>query len=217
MFILLYTTFLLADNPLIFSALGDVIYDNAKNINNLKSISQYNPEINKINKYLSDVKKTKENGFSIERGDKTMNKMEYLNHLRALSETNDHFVRSAKNNFKYALSKEDTPFFLKIINSGLIDTKKSKKKIIDYYVAHSKDIKVSGLLQSLLDKNKKLKVRKEAKKKLYQTKKMIEEARIRRIRKQDKEKQEALEKKLEDELKAKKTKIIQEQKSELFN
>ena len=215
--ILFCTTFLLADNPIVYSALGDVIYNNVGKINNLKTISQYNSEIHKIDDYVSSVEKTKKNGFSIQRGEKKIDKMDYLNHLRELSKTNDYFVRSAKHNFKNSLSKEDSVLFSKIINSGLVDTQKYKDKIINYYFAHSEDINASGVIQAYLDEDKELRVKKETQMKLYQTKKMREEAKIKRIRKNDKEKQEALEKKLEAEVKAKKIQIRQEQKSELFN
>ena len=211
------TTFLLADNPIVYSALGDVIYNNVDNINNLKTISQYNSEINKIDDYVSSVEKTKKNGFSIQRGEKKIDKMNYLNHLRELSITNDYFVRSAKNNFKSSLSKEDSVLFFKIINSGLVDTQKYKEKIINYYFAHSEDVNTSGVIQTYLDEDKELKVRKETQIKSYQTKKMREEAKINRIRQNDIEKQVALEKQLEDEVKAKKIQIRQNQKSELFN
>ncbi|MFK5937161.1 MAG: hypothetical protein QM497_02085 [Sulfurimonas sp.] len=211
------TTFLLADNPTVYSALGDVIYNNADNINNLKTINQYNTEISKIDKYVSTVDKTKKDGFSIQRGEKKIDKMDYLNHLRELSITNDYFVRSAKNNFKHSLSKEDSVLFSKIINSGLVDTQKYKEKIINYYFAHAEDINASGIVQSYLDEDKELRVRKETQIKLYQSKKMREAAKIKRIRRNDKEKQASLEKKLEDEVKAKKIEIRQEQKSELFN
>ena len=215
--ILFCTTFLLADNPIVYSALGDVIYNNVGKINNLKTISQYNSEINKIDEYVSSVEKTKKNGFSIQRGEKKIDKMDYLEHLRELSITNDYFVRSAKNNFKSSLSNEDSVLFSKIINSGLVDTQKYKEKIINYYFAHSEDINASGVIQAYLDEDKELRVKKETQMKLYQTKKMREEAKIKRIRKNDKEKQEALEKKLEAEVKAKKIQIREEQKSELFN
>ena len=211
------TTFLLADNPIVYSALGDVIYENADKINNLKTISQYSAEINQIDKYVNSVEITKKQGFSIERGEKKIDKMNYLNHLRELSTTNDYFVRSAKNNFKHSLSREDSVLFSKIINSGLVDTQKYKEKIINYYFAHVEDINASGLIQSYLDEDKELSVKKEAQRKFYQTKKMKEEAKIKRIRQNDKEKQEELEKKLDEEVKAKKLEIRRNQKSELFN
>lgn len=214
---LLCTTFLFANNPIVYAALGDVIYNNVDKINNLKSISQYSAEIDKIDKYVSSVEKTKKSGFSIERGEKKINKIDYLNSLRKLSKTNDYFVRSAKKNFKQAISKEDSLLFSKIVNSGLVDTQKYKEKIINYYFEHAEDINASGIIQSYLDEDKKLKAKKEIQVKHYQSKKMREEAKIRRIRKEDKEKQEALEKKLDAELKAKKRQIREEQKSELFN
>jgi hypothetical protein len=213
----LFTTFLLADNPIVYSALGNVIYNNVANIESLKSMNRYSAEINKIDKYVKDVEKTKKYGFAIQRGEKTIDKMDYLNTLRELSKTNDYFIRSVKKNFKYALSEEDSALFSKVINCGLVDTKKYKKRIIDYYFAHSEDINASGVIQSYLDEDKGLKVEKKTQRKLYQTKKMREKAKIKRIRKNDKEKQEELEKKLNDEVKAKKLQIREEQKSELFN
>jgi len=214
---ILFTSLLFADNPLIYSALGDVIYDNAKKINNLKNINQYASEINKIDKYIDEVKKTKKDGYSILSGDKTISKMGYLNKLRKLSKTNDYFIRSAKLYFKQSISKEDNYLFSKIINSGLIDTDKCKEQITNYYFSHSNDINSSGIIQSYLDNDKKLRVKKEAQRKLYMNKKMREEARIKRIRQDDLQKQKELEKRLDDEVKAKKLQIRKEQNRELFN
>ena len=215
--ITLFTCLLFADNPQIYSALGDVIYDNVEKINNLKTINQYDSDTNKIDKYVNEVKKTKKDGYAILKGDKTIDKMGYLNRLRKLSKTNDYFIRSAKINFKQAISKEDNCLFSKIINSGLVDTDKYKEQIINYYFAHSDDINASGVIQSYLDKDKKLRAKKEAQRKVYISKKKREEAKIKRIRENDLEKQKELEKKLDAEVKAQKLQIREEQKKELFN
>lgn len=215
-FITFFATILLAHNPKVYSALGDVIYDNVNKISKLEDIQQYEIYSDKIAQYRYDVENTKIYGLAIEAGDTNIDKKEYLNKLRTLSQSNDFFIRSVKRKFKTSLEEEDSLLFSKLINSGLLDTKANKDEIINYYFSHVEDINASGVIQTYLDNDAKLRAKKEAQRKLYKTKKMKEEERIARIRKIDKEKQAELEKKLEDEVVRKKLEIRENQKNELF-
>jgi len=211
--ICLFTTLLSAQNPIVYSALGDIIYDNIENIQNLKNIVQYKKHENKIDKYASDVKNLKEIGFKIQAGDEKYKKLEYLQNLRELSKVNDFFLRSVKINFDKSISSEDTQLFCKIINSGLIDVKEHKIQIKSYYLSHSRDINTSGVIQDILDKELIKKQKKKSRIKRL-TKKQLQEAKIRRIRENDKIKQENIKKSLEDIAIKKKIKIRQEQEQE---
>ncbi len=215
-FITFFATILLAHNPKVYSALGDVIYDNVNKISKLEDIQQYEIYSDKIAQYRYDVENTKIYGLAIEAGDTNIDKKEYLNKLRTLSQSNDFFIRSVKRKFKTSLEEEDSLLFSKLINSGLLDTKANKDEIINYYFSHVEDINASGVIQTYLDNDAKLRAKKEAQRKLYKTKQMKEEERIARIRKIDKEKQAELEKKLEDEVVRKKLEIRENQKNELF-
>ena len=212
--ICLFTTLLSAQNPIVYSALGDIIYDNIENIQNLKNIVQYKKHENKIDKYASDVKNLKEIGFKIQSGDEKYKKLEYLQNLRELSKVNDFFLRSVEKDFNKAIKCEDSKLFSKILNSGLIDVKEYKTQIKSYYLSHSRDINTSGVIQNILDKEFIKKQKKKSQVKRL-TKKQLQEAKIKRIRENDKIKQENIKKSLEDIATQKKIKIREEQKQKL--
>ncbi len=207
---------LYAQNPKAFSALGDVIYNNVNKIEKLEKIDAYDVYQKKLQDYVASVKKIKKDGFAL---DERVNhdKMKYLNKLRDFSQTNDFFVRSAQRNLELAIENQNSKLFSEIINTGLIDEKKNKNAIINYYFSHSNEINPEGLVQKYLDDDKKLRAKKEYRKSLMNAKKLREIEKIKRIRKNDKLQQEKLEKKLDDELQKKKLEIRQEQKKELSN
>jgi len=210
-------TFLSANNPKPYSALGDVIYNNVQLIDSLKNISAYKLYINDISQYVKEVQSAKKDGFALEKGSKKINKKEYLNRLRKLSKTNDYFLRGIQSSYISSMNTNNYNLFSEIINSGLIDTKKNKAEIIDYYYKHQEDINASGVIEDFLNNDAKLKALKDAQKRRYKTKKMLEEEKIKRIRDRDRKAQEDLEIKLQNELQNKKIKIREAQKKELAN
>ncbi|QOP42774.1 hypothetical protein FJR45_01935 [Sulfurimonas sediminis] len=214
LFLLILTTLLAAQNPKAFSALGDIVYNNIDKIQKLTNIDEYAPYEKKIQEYAAAVKKLKKEGFSLDEG-VVKDKMHYLNRLRELSRTNDFFVRSVKRNLDLAIENENSKLFTKLANSGLIDEKRSKNKILDYYFAHSDDVNTTGIIQKYLDEDKKLQAKKERKKSLLQRKKERELEKIQRIRKKDKLEQKKLEEQLNKEVQKKKLQIREEQKKEL--
>jgi len=212
--LLILATLLTAQNPKAFSALGDIIYNNVDKIQKLENIDEYAPYEKKIQKYILAVKRLKKEGFSLDEG-VLKDKMHYLKQLRELSRTNDFFVRSVKRNLDLAIENENSILFTKLTNSGLIDEKRSKNKILDYYFAHSDDVNTTGLIQKYLDEDKKLQAKKERKKSLLQRKKERELEKIQRIRKKDRLEQQKLEEQLNKEVQKKKLQIREEQKKEL--
>lgn len=202
-------------NPQVYSALGDVIYDNVQKIKKLKNIPQFSQFEDKIDVYVKEVNKAKEIAYAIEAGDKTKDKKVYLEKLRELSKTNDFFQRTTTSLFESSISKQDNELFLNTLNSELIDTKKHKDKIMEYYFAHSDDINATGIIQEYLDEDKMFMKEKETTKKAALSKKQIQEAKIKRIREKDKAKQESIQKALEEELIKKKKEIRKEQVEEL--
>ena len=214
-YFLLLTTLLYAQNPIAFAALGDVIYDNVDKIEKLKNIDEYKIYDEKIDKYVKDVKKAKEEGFALENGSTAVTRKAYLNKLRSLAKTNDFFVRSVASSYDAAKRDQNSRLFSEIINTGLLDTDERKKEIIDYYFAHAQDMNTTGLIQSYLDEDAKLRAKKEAQLKRYKSKKEREAERIRQIRENDKREKERLEKKLQEELQKKKEEIREYQKEEL--
>ena len=203
-------------NPKIFSALGDVIYDNVSHIVKLKDIDTFKGFSKKIDIYSQKVKKAQEMGFELESGNKEIDKMVYLNTLRTLSKENDYFIRNVNSAYKSSIQSKDSKLFSKVINNGLFDADKHKDEIIEYYLYHSKDVNTSGVIEAYLKKDKKIKTKVKAKK-YYMSKKMRDEAKIKRIREADKKEQAKLEKKLTKEVQQKKIEIREKQKKELFN
>ena len=210
----IFSISLFAQNPRVYSALGDVIYDNSSNIENLKKLEIYDKYSLKIDKYISDVQSTKKQGYLIETGKRPELKKEYLETLRKLSKMNDYFIRSANGNYNTSIKNKDNKLFIGIVNSGLIDTKKNKKSILNYYNANNNDINSSGAIQNMIDEDY---VKKTKRKYYYKTKKQLHKSKIERIRESDKYKAEQLEKKLQKELELKKEEIRKEQERELFN
>lgn len=208
----LLTTFLFAQNPKVYSTIGDDIYNNVDSIENLKSLSAYPYEKNKILKYVNAVKLSKQIGFNIESGNKEVSPSKYLKKLRELSKTDKGFVRKVKAMFDKSIEEENTLLFLEMINSGLLDTKARQKEIMSFYKSHQDDISPVGVIQVFLDENAKL--RKEHTY-LIEAKKRKELARIKYLREKDKAEEEALNKKLTEELKEKKKEIRAHQKQEL--
>jgi len=71
-FLTFFTTLLFSSNPAVYSALGDVIYDNVNGIEKLSQIEEYADYKEKIQQYVSEVDTTKRAGFLIEKGNKKM-------------------------------------------------------------------------------------------------------------------------------------------------
>ena len=195
-------------NPTVYSALGDIIYNNVNNIEKLQSIAEY--EKSKLQKYVKDVQKAKKIGSKIQFGDNSINKGAYLKSLRELSVINDYYIHSIRNNFKEAIKAEDNNLFLITINTGLISITKNKEIIKKYYYKHQDDINATGtIIQDLIDEKNK--------KPIYKglTDAQLEKREIERIRKKDRIRQEKIERSLEEEVIRKKAKIRKDQKEEL--
>ncbi|MCK9492703.1 MAG: hypothetical protein M0Q24_11535 [Sulfurimonas sp.] len=212
--LLLLLATLLCANPKIYSALGDVIYDNVQMIEELKKISEFREYESKIDEYVKRVYTAKEMGFSIEIGTQEIDKKEYLKTLRELSKINDMFFRQAQGMYTNSIEQKNTLLWSNIINSGLIDIQKYKDEILEFYFAHSEDIEEEGVIQKFLDEDEKLKEKNTKKKNTLLIKKERQEDKIKRIREKDKLKQEAIQKTLEDELIKKKTEIRNKQVEE---
>ncbi len=201
-------------NPVVYSALGDNIYNNADAIAQLQNLKEYQVYKDDIIRYIKDVKAAKVMGFSIEEGDKSLDKGKYLKILRKLSKLNDLYVQNVKSNFKYAIKNEDNTLFVNSVDSGLLNIKRYENEIKKYYKTHEDEIENYGdilgkLVSTYGPKRKKTKTSRGP------TKKEIQDAKMRRIRSKDKQKQEAIQKELEEELLKKKENIRKVQKKEL--
>lgn len=201
-------------NPVVYSALGNNIYNNEIAIEDLLELKEFQVYKDRIINYLKDVRKTKKMGFAIEKGDTSISKGTYLKKLRVLSKENDFFVKTVNSNFKFAIKNKDNKLFVHSIDSNLLDIKRYKKMICSYYYSHEDEISEYGDVLTTLIKGLESK---KVKKKVYKgkTKQQVQDEKMRRIRLKDKQKQEAIQKALEAELEKKKANIRKTQKEEL--
>ena len=210
LFLLLLTTLLIAKNPYAYSAIGDRIYDNVENIVKLKNIAHYKEDKEKINNYYFDVNLLKHMGFKLDSNDKNIDKKEYLTSLRTLVIINDYYLRSAYDNFNLSMKNEDSKLFSDIINTGIIDTKRYKKEILQYYQTHKESINPMGVIQGYIDEENRLKEKNKFKKPLMKNSKKIQIEKMKRVIAKDKADQILIEKRLEDELIKRKQEIQKE-------
>ncbi len=202
--------------PKVYSALGNGIYYNVDKIAKLKYIKPYYSYVLKIDNYVYDVKKAKQLGFDIETGYKAEEKANYLNEIRKLSKINDFFKKSVEGNFKASILNKDSEVFSQIINNGLVDTLKYRDKILLYYETHSDDINSTGVIQEFLDDDERIRKSRKSKK-VVNRKKESQEQKIKRLRDNDRARQEAIYKALEEKLMKTKREIRREQIKQLAN
>jgi hypothetical protein len=202
-------------NPTIYSVLGDGVYNNVGNIVKLKEIPAYMDEKDKISSYVQEVYATKKIGHALENGDVSIDKLVYLNKLRELSKENDNYIRSVHSNFRASMSNGDSDLFSSLINSGLIDTRRYKDEIINYYIGHVEEINPEGVIQDFINEDKYLKKEAAANQKLYKSKQQRQKDKIQRIREQDAIEQKALEQSIQKEVDQKKSEIRENQIKEL--
>lgn len=215
--IALLTTLLNAENenPKPYKSLGNVLYNNYEKIANMTNVDAFKVYTKVINDYLSDIIATKEMGFSLEMREPGVSRKDYLDTLRALSKKNDEFLRTIESTYRTSIKNEENEIFLQIVNNALINTESNKHEIISYYLEHSEDINSSGVIEKLIKNNDRIRADKEAQKKRYKTKKMLQQERIKRIRLDDKVAKEKLENRLENDLEKKRHEIRDNQKKEL--
>jgi len=216
----LLTTFVFSQDSLVsfpkpYAALGDVIYENVANIEKLKDISGFELFKDDVQKYVLEVESAKKDGYALEQKKVGVTKRDYLNKLRKLSKTNDFYLRTIKNGYISSMKTDNFKQFSQIINSELIDVNSSKKVIINYYYEHEEDINASGVIEDFLNEDARLKALKDAQRKKYKSKKTLQEEKILRMRKNDREAKIKLENRLQNDLVQKKLEIRENQKKEL--
>ena len=113
-------------------------------------------------------------------------------------------------------NKDHTGVLVGLTHIGdVVGYEKNKSEIKEYYLAHSNDINTTGVIQSFLDEDEKLRLEREARLKALPTAEQLRKEKLRRIRENDQLKQERLQKSLEEEVIRKKHEIREYQKEEL--
>jgi hypothetical protein len=213
----LFITQLIAQNPKIYSSLGDIIYNNVDGVESLKNIKSFANNTLEIDTYVRDVKNVKAFGLQAEKAQDPKDIKLYLFKLRNLGKRWDIFHKKANLYFEDSMQNKDNEVFLKIVETGLIDTKIYKDTIMSYYHENCEGMKVGKIIQGYLDEEEKIRLKMAKKHKKRLTKEQIQKAKIKRIRRNDRLKREALERKLEEQLQKEKARIREEQLRELKN
>ena len=217
-FLLFFVFFLVGTlygkNPKIYAALGDKIYNSEGAIEKLLEIKEYESFHDSIEKYLRALKRARELGLKIEKGESHANRM-YLSRLRELAKKNDFYHRSASYLFKRSMQEKNYPLFVALANTGLIDLEKEKELILSFYRLNKEKIRLSGKLKAFVEKYTVKKKVKHSAEYYRRLKKMQEEEKIRRLREKDRKEQEALQRRLDEKLKLEKRKIEEEQLKKL--
>ncbi|MDY0116070.1 MAG: hypothetical protein RBR59_00660 [Sulfurimonadaceae bacterium] len=215
----LFVTFLVAEYPKVYAQIGDDIYKNLSNIEDLKNTKEFSRYTNEIEIYVYEAQKAKENGFMIENGDNSVDKNLYLEDLRKLVKTNDYFKNLVITTFEKSLSTKNNTLFVETVNSNLLP-QSFEQKILDYYNNNVDAIIESGFLAILAQKQRDELEAKNAKKIVKVTPKIKKDSnqeKMERLKKADLEKREAFKKQVEEEEARKKAQIIAKQKKELSN
>ena len=98
MLILLFTPLLLlAQNPKIYSSLGDPLYDDMKSVRKLSDLHSFKPYREEMRLLVTDVQKLQQRGLELDRQKDPGKAKAYLEELRTLSKRNVAMRKSIKN------------------------------------------------------------------------------------------------------------------------
>ena len=215
---LFFTLSFAQNNPSVYSLLGDVIYNNSNDIEQLSVLPAFKEEKEKMHQYVRECVALKQEGFAIDIGDTQYDKVDYLKKLRALSKQNDDLVRMTNMHFIDAMDNNDTQTFKQLVDVNIIDKVTPKDKVRAFMHSHEEEVKDTKYYPLFKDELEKEKIEEERLKKLKEAQKRKEKySTIERIREKDKAKQEALQKELEKMVEDKKKQIYKKQKEELQN
>jgi hypothetical protein len=218
-FILLTALPLLAENPKAFSALGDIIYNDAAVIKKLGDIASMKSEHEMINSYLIVCEAAKQDGFAVDSRKSDVDEKNYLALLRILSKEHDELYRKAELAFDRAMREGNEEDVLKLFASGAVDVEDKFPEIKAYYGKYHDEQELS-VLADFIAKQEKLRAKREAEEKArrksaktYQQRK--EQEKIKHFRERDAAEQRAREKALKEEMERTKEEVFEKQKREL--
>jgi hypothetical protein len=196
-FISILFFFLYANNPNVYPTLSSKIYNSLPKIKRLTTYPEFYPLTESIVTYIKDVEETKQMGFAIDSG-KSKAKKEYLHKLRKLSKKYDFFKRSAEELLNRSIENKDYDLFVRIVDSGLIDMKRNKEKILTFYKENSISIIPFGKLAEMVQEHTTTPKSQEALQK-ERLKKQKEKA-LEQLRENDRKQQFKIQKELEQQL-----------------
>lgn len=213
--LVLINTLLFAQTPKVYTKLGDLIYKNASKIKTMQDINEFRRYTLRIDTYLKEVERLKEYGYQVELNTKGYDKEIYLEGLRKIEETNNFFVREIHSTFDMALKENNIELFNTLLEANMVEEQKYEDEIISFYMKNKESAFKSTYIDNVLQEREAKQKEAQRLKAVRAIQKESELSRIERIRKRDKEKEEALQKALDKELEEKKAKILEEQMREL--
>jgi hypothetical protein len=210
---------LLAENPKAFSALGDIIYDDASVIAKLGDIESMKSEHEMINSYLIVCDVVKREGFALDRNQSDVDEKDYLALLRILSKEHDELYRKAELAFENAMNEGNEEEVLKLFSSGAVDAAARTSEIKAYYDKYHEEQEL-GILAEFIAQQEKLQAAREAeeatrRKAAGSYVKKKEQEKIKHFRERDEAERLAREKALQEEMERTKEEIFEKQKREL--
>jgi len=201
-----------AQNPVIFAALGDVIYNDADKFGQLADLTIMHDYKPVIDDYLESVEKSKKMGFAVDSNDTAIDAKGYLKELRLLSTKHDAIVLNAQKRFEEAMQDEDSETITNMIKIGIVNPQEYKNQLIQYYEDYAEDQNLS-IIEPMY-KEYKLACEENASKPGNAEAAKNEEV-INRMRATDKASKEALTRSVKEECEREKQSVMQEQKKAL--
>lgn len=220
----IFLTFLVSllanENPKVYAALGDVIYNDDEKIARITQLTSMQRYHKDIEKYLAATKHAKEIGFKIEQGDKTISNKEYLTTLRNLSKEHDTIIRRVNSAFDKSLETKDVQTFSFLSRCSLVDFSNERKQVVAFYHTYQEDINSTEVDALMLEQEQIIK-KAHSKRVTFgptdgnATTSRPVSSKLRRIREKEKAKEEAKKQAIEAASQRRKDEVQEKQKEEL--
>ena len=214
LFSLIFSVVLYAENPVSFSALGDVVYNDIAKFEQLKALASMRDYIPLIDRYIEAAKKSKTMGFAVDTKKPSVTAKAYLDELRTLSTEHDTIVSGARERFEEAMQDEDGETVSAMITIGIIDPQVYSTQLIQYYEEFSEEQNLT-VIEPLYRAYEHTMAEDQNRSKSVNAEISSKEALLQRMRATEKARSEALERSVSEEREREKQKVMNEQKKEL--
>lgn len=207
----------LAENPKIYSGLGDLIYDDMESMSRLSDIKAMTKYNESIDTYLEKCQTVRQSGFDLEKNKPTPAETKaYLNRLRSLEKEHAYYLRMTNTALLQAIQTNDYETYSELIKSGLIDIETNSEDIVGFYLQNRNEHNVLAEVEDFMKYQEELKKREnqeEAQRQsLYRS---YKQRRINQINKRQAQKKAAITKSIDDERERTKLDVYKKQEEEL--
>ncbi len=211
---LLISVSLYAQNPVIYAALGDVIYNDVDKFGKLADLAAMHDYKPTIEDYLKSVENSKKTGFAVDRNETTSDAKAYLKELRLLSTKHDTIVLNAHKRFEEAMQDEDSETITNMIKIGIVSPEEYKNQLVQYYEDYAEDQNLS-IIEPMYKEYKFNLANEENASKSGNAEAAKNEEVVNRMRASDKASKAALKRSVKEECEREKQNVMQEQKKAL--